>query len=82
MATDEKKKSCLYFGCDFSVWYSFGKIVKTVATGCSCNVVVVLLWCGVPGLWTMLDTCGCHRTYCMYLACFALPSFILCVATA
>jgi len=34
MATDEKKKSCLYFGCDFSVWYNFGKVVKIVATRC------------------------------------------------
>jgi len=26
-----KKRSLLCFGCDFSGWYSFGKIVKTVA---------------------------------------------------
>jgi len=25
LATDEKKKSLLYFGCDFSGWYNFGK---------------------------------------------------------
>jgi len=24
----------LYFGCDFSGWYNFGKIVKIVATRC------------------------------------------------
>jgi len=34
MATDEKKKSLLCFGCDFCGWYTFGKIVKLVATGC------------------------------------------------
>ena len=38
-ATDEKKKNLLYFGCDFSGWYNFGKIIKIVAiqgrTGCS-----------------------------------------------
>jgi len=33
-ATDEKKKSRLYFGCDFSGWYNFGKIIKTIATTC------------------------------------------------
>ena len=33
-ATDEKKKSLLYFGCDFFGWYNFGKIIKTVATRC------------------------------------------------
>ena len=33
-ATDEKKKSLLCFGCDFCGWYTFGKIVKLVATGC------------------------------------------------
>ena len=31
-ATDEKKNSLLYFGCDFSGWYNFGKIIKTDAT--------------------------------------------------
>jgi len=31
---DEKKKSLLYFGCDFCAWYSFGKIIKIVATRC------------------------------------------------
>ena len=24
----------LYFGCDFSAWYNFGKIIKNVATRC------------------------------------------------
>jgi len=24
----------MYFGCDFSVWYNFGKIVKIVGTRC------------------------------------------------
>jgi len=33
-ATDEKKKTLLCFGCDFSGWYNFGKIIKTVATRC------------------------------------------------
>jgi len=33
-ATDEKKKSLLYFGYDFASWYNFGKIIKTVATRC------------------------------------------------
>ena len=28
------EKSLLYFGCDFSGWYNFGKINKTVATRC------------------------------------------------
>ena len=28
MATDEKKKCLLYFGCDFSGWYNFQKIIK------------------------------------------------------
>jgi len=32
-ATDEKK-TLLYFGCYFSGWYNFGKIVKIVATRC------------------------------------------------
>jgi len=27
------EKSLLCFGCDFSGWYSFGKIIKIVATG-------------------------------------------------
>jgi len=27
----ENKKSLLYFGCDFSGWYSFGKINEIVA---------------------------------------------------
>jgi len=31
-ATDEKKKSLLYFGCNFSGWYNFQKIIKIVAT--------------------------------------------------
>jgi len=30
----EKEKSSLYFGCDFSGWYYFGKIIKIVATRC------------------------------------------------
>jgi len=30
----ENETSLLYFGCDLTGWYSFGKIVKTVATGC------------------------------------------------
>jgi len=30
----DNKKSLLYFGCDFSGWYSFGKIIKIVATRC------------------------------------------------
>jgi len=33
-ATDEKKKSLLCVGCDFSGWYTFGKIIKIVATRC------------------------------------------------
>ena len=33
-ATDEKKKNVLYFSSDFAGWYNFGKIIKTVATGC------------------------------------------------
>ena len=33
-ATDEKKKSLFYFGCDFSGWYNFGKIIKIVITRC------------------------------------------------
>ena len=33
-ATDEKKKNLLYFGCDFSGWYNFGKIIKIVAIRC------------------------------------------------
>jgi len=33
MATDEKTRSLLYFGCDFcGGWYNFGKIIKIVAT--------------------------------------------------
>jgi len=31
-ATDEKKNNLLYFGCDFSGWYNFRKIIKIVAT--------------------------------------------------
>jgi len=30
----ENEKNLLYFGCDFSGWYNFGKIVKIVATKC------------------------------------------------
>jgi len=33
-ATDEKKKRLLYFGCDFSGWDNFGKIIKIVAIRC------------------------------------------------
>jgi len=29
-----RKKSLFYFGCDFSGWYNFGKIIKTVVTRC------------------------------------------------
>jgi len=29
-----REKNLLHFGCDFSVWYNFGKIIKTVATRC------------------------------------------------
>jgi len=29
-----EKKSLFYFGCDFSGWYNFGKIIKTVVTRC------------------------------------------------
>jgi len=32
---DEKKKRLLYFGSDFSAWYSFAKIIKIVATRCN-----------------------------------------------
>jgi len=34
-ATDEKKKSLLYFGCDISGWYNCGKIITIVATRCN-----------------------------------------------
>jgi len=30
----ENEKSLLYFGCDFSGWYDFGKNIKIVATRC------------------------------------------------
>ena len=30
----ENEKSLLYFGCGFSVWYNFGKVVKIVTTRC------------------------------------------------
>jgi len=30
----KKKKFFLYFGCDFSRWYNFGKIITVVATRC------------------------------------------------
>ena len=33
-ATDEKKEELLYFDCDFSGWYNFGKVIKIVATNC------------------------------------------------
>ena len=29
-----REKSLLYFGCVFSGWYSFGKVIKIVATRC------------------------------------------------
>jgi len=32
--TRKREKSSLQFVCDFSGWYNFGKIVKTVATRC------------------------------------------------
>jgi len=33
-AHGQKKKQLLYFGCDVSVWYDFGNIIKIVATRC------------------------------------------------
>jgi len=33
-ATDDITKSLLYFGCDFSGWYNFWKLIKIVATIC------------------------------------------------
>ena len=30
----ENEKSLLCFGCDFSGWYNFGKIIKIVAISC------------------------------------------------
>jgi len=34
-ATHGKKTTLLYFGCDdFSGWYNFGKVIKTVAIRC------------------------------------------------
>jgi len=33
-ATDKKKNSLLYFGCDLSGWYNFWKLVKILATRC------------------------------------------------
>ena len=33
-ATDEKNESLVCFCCDFSAWYSFGKVIKIVATRC------------------------------------------------
>jgi len=30
----EKKKELLYFGCDFSGWYNFWKIIKIVPSRC------------------------------------------------
>ena len=32
--TATEKKKVFSFGCDFSGWYNFGKIIKTVATRC------------------------------------------------
>jgi len=34
ITTDEKKRSLLYFGRDFSGWCNFGKIMETVVTRC------------------------------------------------
>jgi len=34
----EHEKSLLYFGCDFSGWYNFGKNIKTAATG-RCHIL-------------------------------------------
>jgi len=33
-ATDMETRSLLYFGCHFSGWYNFGKIITIVATRC------------------------------------------------
>ena len=30
----DENKNLLYFGCDFSGWHNFEKIIKTVATRC------------------------------------------------
>jgi len=30
----ENEKSLLCFGCDFSGWYNFAKVIKNVATRC------------------------------------------------
>jgi len=38
-ATDEKKTSLFYFGCDFSGWYNCGKIIKIVATIGLCHIL-------------------------------------------
>jgi len=32
-----EKKNLLYFGCDFSGWCNFGKIINIVATRCVAN---------------------------------------------
>ena len=37
-ATDEKKKSLLYFCRDFSGWYNFGKTTEIIATSCHTGV--------------------------------------------
>jgi len=28
-----------HFGCDFSGWYNFEKIIKIVATSCRCHIL-------------------------------------------
>ena len=40
----ENEKSLLYFGCDFSGWYNFGKIIKTVATRCHSAAASGPIW--------------------------------------
>jgi len=44
----DNEKSLLYFGCDFTGWYNFGKIIKTVATRCH---ILKLKWTK----WTKFD---------------------------
>jgi len=70
-ATDEKKKSLLYFGCDFCGWYSFRKIIKIVATRChvsqlKCTVCIVHLLllrrrCVCPAVNSVVSVCVCVR---------------------
>jgi len=47
-ATDEKKKSLLHFGCDFSGWYNFWKNIKIVATRCQ---ILKLKWTKLDFCW-------------------------------